>query len=132
MPEVFTQNDYINAGRLQHKISHLRKLIESQRMSNERLCYRLEALNMVESIIDAQPKADVKRVRHGYWKPVMMSEATGWDLSLTGGRDEVCEHVCSVCGKAAFIDETGDEVLSCLCLQCGADMRENGGADNDT
>lgn len=63
-------------------------------------------------------------VHHGYWKAIMMSEATGWDLSLTGYCDEICEHVCSVCGKAAFIGETGSEILSCFCPQCGTDMRE--------
>lgn len=36
--------------------------------------------------------ADVQLVRRGYWKPFMMSAATDWELSLTGGRDEICEY----------------------------------------
>lgn len=113
MPEVFTQNDYINAGRLQHKISHLRKLIESQRMSNERLCYRLEALNMVESIIDAQPKTDVKRVRHGRWIETTIRS----EYAL----------VCSICGQ-----QSQTIIETAYCANCGAKMENSGGAENDT
>ena len=120
MPEVFTQNGYINAGRLQHKISHLRKLIESQRMSNERLSYRPEALNMVESIIDAQPKTDVKRVRHGLW------------IEAAKHRDEngtiLTDYECSEC-FAMVKDSDAEEIESeRFCYNCGARM--DGGADN--
>lgn len=112
MPKVFTQNDYINAGRLQHKISHLRKLIESQRMSNERLCYRLEALNMVESIIDAQPKADVKRVRRGRWKCIGEYEEFS---------EEMADYFCENCG---YVISRLKNQKPKFCEGCGADMRE--------
>lgn len=59
----------------------------------------------------------------GYWKAIMMSEATGWDCSLTGGRDEVFEHRCSKCGNAARLDEFGYEILSNFCPDCGEDLR---------
>lgn len=116
MPEVFTQNDYINAGRLQHKISHLRELIESQRMSNERLCYRLEALNMVESVIDAQPKADVKRVRHGRWIETKYNPV---------GDTMYCDCKCSNC-NFEITREKGRYPK--FCENCGARM--DGGAEN--
>ena len=65
--------------------------------------------------------ADVKR---GYWKDIMMSEATGWDLSLTGGRDEVLETVCSVCSDCCAFDGDGEPYLSTYCPNCGAYMGE--------
>lgn len=79
----------------------------------------------------SQLTADKKRLekqleqgaKQGYWKDVMMSEATGWDLSLTGGRDEVCETVCSVCGDCCAFGGDGDLYLSPYCPNCGADMR---------
>ena len=64
--------------------------------------------------------ADVKR---GYWKDIMMSEATGWDLSLTGGRDDVLETVCSVCGDCCAFDGDGEPYLSSYCPNCGSDMQ---------
>ena len=66
-------------------------------------------------------------VKRGYWKATMMSEATGWNLSLTGGRDEICEYNCSVCGKANILDESGENFLPPFCPWCGADMREKEG-----
>jgi hypothetical protein len=79
----------------------------------------------------SQLTADKKRLerqleqgaKRGYWKDVMMSEATGWDLSLTGGRDEVLETVCSVCGDCCAFGGDGDLYLSSYCPNCGADMR---------
>ena len=64
--------------------------------------------------------ADVKR---GYWKDIMMSEATGWDLSLTGGIDDVLETVCSVCGDCCAFGGDGEPYLSSYCPNCGADMQ---------
>ena len=74
--------------------------------------------------IDQMPKADVQSVKQGYWKDIMMSEATGWDLSLTGGRDEVLETVCSVCGDCCAFDGDGEPYLSSYCPNCGAYMGE--------
>ena len=71
----------------------------------------------------------------GFWKPVYASEATGFDPSLAGC-DPVFNHVCSICGQEALVDDVGEEYLSCFCPHCGADMRhedipmeyfENGG-----
>lgn len=66
---------------------------------------------------------DVREVRRGIWETVMMSEATGWDLTLTGGRDAICEYRCSVCKKPAKVDEFGEVILSNFCPECGADLR---------
>lgn len=66
-----------------------------------------------------EPDQPVKR---GYWKDIMMSEATGWDLSLTGGKDAVCETVCSVCGGGCAFDGDGEALLSQYCPDCGARM----------
>lgn len=65
---------------------------------------------------------DVQPVKRGYWKNIRMSEATGWDLSLTGGRDAVCETVCSVCGDCCAFGGDGDLYLSPYCPNCGARM----------
>lgn len=65
---------------------------------------------------------NVQPFRRGYWKDVMMSEATGWDLSLTGGRDEVLETVCSECGDCCAFGGDGDLYLSPYCPNCGARM----------
>lgn len=68
---------------------------------------------------------DDEPIQKGYWKPIMMSEATDWDLSLTGGYDEVCEYVCSCCGESNnIVDEFGEYTLSNFCPNCGADLRE--------
>lgn len=67
--------------------------------------------------------------KHGNWIPVMMSEATGWDLSLTGGRDEVCEYQCSVCGDANIVDEFGKNFLPPFCPWCGANLKDFGSTD---
>ena len=72
--------------------------------------------------IDEMPAADVQPVKRGRWKVAMMSEATGWDLSLTGGRDEVCEYNCSVCGQVNILDEFGENFLPPYCPFCGAEM----------
>ena len=70
----------------------------------------------------AENSVDVQPVRRGYWKNIMMSEATGWDLSLTGGRDEVLETVCSLCGNCCAFDGNGDDYLSPYCPNCGAEL----------
>lgn len=74
---------------------------------------------------------DVQPVRRGYWKDVMMSEATGWDLSLTGGRDEVLETVCSECGDCCAFGGDGDLYLSPYCPNCGAKMDLKDGDTNE-
>ena len=70
-------------------------------------------------------RSDKQEREKGYWKPITMSETTGWDLSLTGGYDEILEYRCSKCGEATYIDEFGDFVLSDSCPHCGADLRGN-------
>ena len=71
-----------------------------------------------------EPKADVQEVKNGCWSPIMMSEVTGWDLSLTGGHDEVCEYQCSVCGKSNILDEFGEVFLPPYCPWCGAKLKD--------
>ena len=65
---------------------------------------------------------DIQPVKRGHWKDIMMSEATGWDLSLTGGRDAVLETVCSVCGDCCAFGGDGEDYLSPYCPNCGARM----------
>ena len=77
---------------------------------------------LIPEVIADIPSADVKPVKRGFWKALMMSEETGWDLSLTGGHDAVCEYVCSVCGKPNIVDEFGDSYLPNFCPNCGAKM----------
>ena len=89
--------------------------------SNGVLCDECEH-NIDIVILDGIPSADVLPVKRGYWKATMMSESTGWDLSLTGGRDEVCEYNCSVCGQANILDEFGENFLPPYCPFCGAEM----------
>ena len=80
--------------------------------------------NCIKSYIAMQAGiTDKQFVKRGYWKDIMMSEATGWDLSLTGGRDAVCETVCSVCGDCCAFGGDGELYLSPYCPNCGADMR---------
>ena len=80
---------------------------------------RIKAKDGLASVLDDINAANVKR---GYWKDIMMSEATGWDLSLTGGRDEVLETVCSVCGECCAFGGDGESYLSSYCPNCGAEM----------
>lgn len=89
------------------------------------------ALNdAVPQLLDDEPAADVQPVKRGFWKALMMSEETGWDLSLTGGHDAVCEYVCSVCGKPNIVDEFDDSYLPNFCPNCGARM--DGGDKDDS
>ena len=88
---------------------------------------RIKAKDGCVSVLDdinALPAADVQPVKLGYWKDIMMSEATGWDLSLTGGRDDVLETVCSVCEDCCAFDGDGEPYLSSYCPNCGAYMGE--------
>ncbi|WP_303834680.1 hypothetical protein [Ruminococcus flavefaciens] len=73
-----------------------------------------------------EPASGDQPVKRGYWKDIMMSEATGWDLSLTGGRDAVLETVCSVCGGGCAFDGDGEALLSQYCPDCGAKMIKDG------
>lgn len=68
------------------------------------------------------PATDVQPVKRGHWMNIMMSEAAGWDLSLTGGKDAVCETVCSVCGGGCAFGGDGEVLLSQYCPDCGARM----------
>ena len=80
---------------------------------------------LIPEVINGMEAKDVQPLKHGYWKDIMMSEATGWDLSLTGGRDEVLETVCSVCGDCCAFGGDGDLYLSNYCPNCGARMLED-------
>lgn len=84
------------------------------------------ALENVLNDNNAITDTDVQPVKRGFWKALMMSEETGWDLSLTCGHDAVCEYVCSVCGKPAIIDEFGAVFLPDYCPNCGAKMIKDG------
>lgn len=91
-------------------------------------CIRTEsydvAIDCMTECVEHKNKAAYKQpVKRGYWKDIMMSEATGWDLSLTGGRDAVLETVCSVCGVCCAFGGDGEDYLSPYCPNCGADMR---------
>lgn len=70
------------------------------------------------------PTFHSKSTKIATWTPIMMSEATGWDLSATGGHDEVCEYVCSQCGKWCIYDEEGKPVFSKYCPNCGIKMED--------
>lgn len=78
--------------------------------------------------IENAPTIDAQPVKHGHWHSIMMSEATGWDLSLTGGRDNVCEWICSLCKRPAIVDENGEDFLPSFCPNCGVKMD---GGDTD-
>ena len=82
-----------------------------------------EIIALISQLTADKKRLERQAAKRGYWKDVMMSEATGWDLSLTGGRDEVCETVCSVCGDCCAFGGDGDSYLSPYCPNCGADMR---------
>ena len=89
--------------------------------------WTIESNNKDKQILKLQKELEnlkAKPEKHGYWKDIMMSEATGWDLSLTGGRDEVLETVCSVCGDCCAFGGDGEPYLSTYCPNCGAYMGE--------
>lgn len=60
-------------------------------------------------------------VRHGLWKPVYESEATGWNPEFAG-RDPIFGYTCSECGTEAMYDCNDEHVLSAYCPHCGARM----------
>ena len=71
-------------------------------------------------------RVDAVPVRHGYWKMVTMSEATGYDPGLSGD-DPPYGHVCSVCKREARLNEEGEQILSNFCPDCGTRMDGKGG-----
>ena len=73
--------------------------------------------------IQEQPKVDAVPVRHGRWIEHTMSEMTGYDPALSGD-DPVCSYSCSVCGEDCYVSDTGDDILSNYCPNCGAKMDE--------
>ena len=96
-------------------------LKELKELRNSVGAVKLADMKAAQTLLSKLLAADVQPER-GYWKATMMSEATGWDLSLTGGRDDVCEYNCSVCGQANILDEFGNEFLPPYCPFCGAEM----------
>ena len=109
------------------------KNLEADKMNNAEHCEPVTVQIMERFIryVKEFPSADVQPVRCGYWKDIRMSEATGWDLSLTGGRDAVCETVCSVCGDCCAFGGDGDLYLSPYCPNCGAKMDLKDGEQNE-
>ena len=59
--------------------------------------------------------AEYVKVVHGRWERVKM-----WT-----GAETI---FCSVCGEDCYVSDTGDDILSDYCPNCGADMR---GIDNE-
>ena len=57
--------------------------------------------------------------RVAYWKPLYMSEITGWDMTLTT-HDPIGEWVCSRCGESTFYDDWGEPICTPYCAYCGA------------
>ena len=100
------------------------KNLEADKMNNAEHCepVTIQIMERFIRYVSEFPAADVQPVKRGFWKALMMSEETGWDLSLTGGHDTVCEYVCSVCGKPNIVDEFGDSYLPNFCPNCGARM----------
>lgn len=88
----------------------------------------IEYCEDILEIIDKQPTIEAEPVRHGYWKPVTMSELTGWNPEYSG-RDPVGCYVCSCCGCDNYINEAGEDILSNYCPHCGAKMEVNDGTD---
>lgn len=76
-----------------------------------------------ERVIDEQQTVDAVPVRHGRWIAHTMYEITGYDPALSGD-DPVCTYSCSVCGEDCYVSDTGDDILSNYCPNCGARLIE--------
>ena len=114
-------NQFYSVPELVDKLSGIIADMELSGGNREKISGMKKALKIVVNF----PKVNTTPVKKGFWKTVMMSEATGWDLSLTGGRDVVCEYVCSVCGEANYLNEFGEAILSKYCPFCGAILSED-------
>lgn len=62
------------------------------------------------------------RPKVGYWKPVTMSEATGYDPDYSGD-DQLYGYMCSECNTFAHENSEGEQLLTDYCPNCGAKMR---------
>lgn len=88
------------------------RLIDADALKHE-LCIRQHLLNADSlwktlEIMDAQPTADVKEVKHGHWNKTCVPDV----------------YQCDVCKKPVKMDEFCDnEILREFCPKCGADMR---------
>lgn len=77
----------------------------------------------LKTAIKRLPTVDAVHVVHGRWIAHTMSEITGYDPVLSGD-DPVCSYSCSVCGEDCYVSDTGDDILSNYCPNCGARMDE--------
>lgn len=112
--------EYIEKNKVINLIEHNDRVCHYADERYENVVYA--TAQTICKVVAEMPAADVQPVKRGRWQTIMMSEATGWDLSLTGGRDEVCEHICSCCHKCPVYDEEGEPWFSDFCPHCGARM----------
>lgn len=80
---------------------------------------QMKGVLMAMSKIDSAPAADVQKVRHGVWLPILESEITGWNPEFAG-RDPVGGYICSICKNEAIYSCNDEWVLSAFCPYCGA------------
>lgn len=80
--------------------------------------------DVLDSVCSTQyTEIEAEPVKHGMWLPLTMSEATGYDPTLSGD-DPVMTHYCSYCSTECYADENGEDILSVYCPRCGAKMDE--------
>ena len=79
-----------------------------------------EQIAQLQADLKAQV-ADMQKVRHGVWLPILESEITGWNPEFAG-RDPVGGYICSICKNEAIYSCNDEWVLSAFCPYCGARM----------
>lgn len=96
--------------------------------SIDHLCCSVKCATYDE--LEALPTIEPE-VRRGRWIAVSSFDACGGDEEAWMAHgNPIAYHYCSECKNEAYLNEEGKEILSDYCPFCGADMREDGGAEN--
>ena len=106
---------YIDVDVMQDDIIKLRKMLDINKCSNDYAVGWITGVDNMEGIIDRQPKADVAKVKHGYWIPVPSSD-------MSTGK----AYKCSECKIMRYGCR-----LPPYCQECGAKMDLKDGVNND-
>ena len=97
-------------------------MIEEECIEREALCYQLQkqetidgqprAIRRARRIVEDFPAADVRKVKHGKWLPIVDADEDGSPYQSGV--------YCSECGHCDVFEYN-------FCPNCGADMRGNNG-----
>lgn len=76
----------------------------------------------LNSLINEQPTADVKEVKHGEWLVTAFLSDSDDVVIIPFKEHQHDDPYCSICGKYALLNGGEEYVISNFCPSCGARM----------